>query len=86
MRAFSAVREHIKHHRLTPFWLVAVIGLAAPWLAQARPQHAPPPQTMLRDCKVDHVHDGDTMTVLCGTHTDRAIKVKVRLYRIDAPD
>jgi len=84
--ALSTVRAYLQHHRLVLFWLVAVVGLAAPWLAHARPHHMREAQTTLRDCEVQNVHDGDTITVLCDTHTDRAIKVKVRLYCIDAPE
>lgn len=37
-------------------------------------------------CAVDHCHDGDTCTLVCGRHTDTPRRVKVRLHCIDAPE
>ncbi len=37
-------------------------------------------------CTVDHCHDGDTCTLVCGRHTDSPRRVKVRLHCIDAPE
>ncbi len=37
-------------------------------------------------CTIDHCHDGDTCTLICGMGTDTARRVKVRLYCIDAPE
>lgn len=43
------------------------------------------PET-LESCAVVKVHDGDTLHVLCGPHTDRPRKLKIRLHCIDAPE
>jgi endonuclease YncB( thermonuclease family) len=37
-------------------------------------------------CLVDHCHDGDTCTLVCGRHTDTPRRAKVRLHCIDAPE
>jgi endonuclease YncB( thermonuclease family) len=37
-------------------------------------------------CAVDHCHDGDTCTLVCGRYTDTPRRVKVRLHCIDAPE
>ena len=37
-------------------------------------------------CAVDHCHDGDTCTPVCGQSTDTPRRVKVRLHCIDAPE
>lgn len=37
-------------------------------------------------CAVDHCHDGDTCTLVCGRDTDTPRRVKVRLHCIDAPE
>jgi len=37
-------------------------------------------------CAVDHCHDGDTCTLVCGCDTDTPRRVKVRLHCIDAPE
>jgi endonuclease YncB( thermonuclease family) len=37
-------------------------------------------------CAVDHCHDGDTCTLVCGRHTDTPRRVKVRLHCVDAPE
>ena len=37
-------------------------------------------------CAVDHCHDGDTCTLICGQGTDTVRRVKVRLHCIDAPE
>jgi len=40
----------------------------------------------LENCAVLKVHDGDTLHALCGQHSDRARKLKIRLHCIDAPE
>lgn len=68
------------HQRLALFWILAGLGLAAPWLGHGGNPWFPsvPPG---RACQVDSVHDGDTLRATCDGRA-----VKVRLYCIDAPE
>ena len=66
-----------KHNRLTLFWLLAIIGLLAPWLWKVFQSEI----TTTRECTVSSIYDGDTMRVKCDGD-----QVKVRLYCIDAPE
>lgn len=71
-----------QHSRLTLFWTLTGLSLAAPWLIagidwsrwQSDPATAPV-------CAVDSIHDGDTMRLRCQSATER-----IRLYCIDAPE
>ncbi len=65
----------LRHHRVTWFWLTALIGLASPWVAQTFNR---PTQT---DCIVSSIHDGDTLRARCG-----GTPIKVRFYCIDTPE
>ncbi len=57
--------------------LAIVLGLVWSWVERI---------SVTETCQVVHVHDGDTLTLRCGIHTDRPRKVKVRLFGIDAPE
>jgi endonuclease YncB( thermonuclease family) len=63
----------------SPVQLAVVRGLALGLLAAGTAADAEP-------CAVDHCHDGDTCTLVCGRHTDTPRRVKVRLHCIDAPE
>jgi len=85
------LHRHVQHRRIGLFWAVALVALTLPWLWQAGAGQGSGPAdfaagTVLEDCKVLSVYDGDTMTVLCDQHTDSPRKIKVRLYCIDAPE
>ncbi|MGF1643238.1 MAG: thermonuclease family protein [Thiotrichales bacterium] len=71
--------------RLTAFWLIALIGIAAPWVWRAfappASAYATPTRGDTRTCTVASVHDGDTMRVRCNGESRQ-----VRLYCIDAPE
>lgn len=69
-----------RHQRIVVFWILAGLGLAAPWLwgggfsglltgADGRP------------CTLNSIHDGDTARATCPEGP-----VKIRLYCIDAPE
>lgn len=69
------------HHRMQLFWVLAILGLIAPWMTSCDS----PTFTALfrgeRHCAVESIHDGDTMRLTCtGEH------LQVRLYCIDAPE
>ena len=65
------------HNRLSLFWLVAIIGLIAPWAIQLFQSEF----TTTRECTVSSTYDGDTMRVQCDGK-----QMKVRLHCIDAPE
>jgi endonuclease YncB( thermonuclease family) len=52
----------------------------------AQGEAAPAHQPAFTNCAVLNVHDGDTLNALCGRHSDRPLKLKVRLHCIDAPE
>ena len=62
-----------------PVQLAVARGLAIALLAASAVAGAEP-------CAVDHCHDGDTCTLICGRDTDTPRRVKVRLHCIDAPE
>ena len=63
------------------FWLVAGLGIAAPWLVSAGSGPMKSTQANLQTCTVMNVYDGDTVTLKC-----EGKRQKVRLYCIDAPE
>lgn len=71
-----------RHQRLTLFWVLAGLGIAAPWAIWGNgglpwfPSVQPGTA-----CRVDSVHDGDTLRATCDGRA-----VKIRLYCIDAPE
>lgn len=69
-----------RHHRILAFWILAGLGIAAPWLVTGGspwfPSVAPGSA-----CQVNSVYDADTLRATCGTE-----KVKIRFYCIDAPE
>lgn len=75
------ITRHVKfsngHSRLSLFWLVAIIGLIAPWAIQLYQSEI----TTTRECIVSSTYDGDTMRVQCGGE-----QMKMRLHCIDAPE
>lgn len=81
MIASAKMRYMLGHHRLPLFWIVAVAGLLAPWGLGA-PRTAADAPGLDRECRVESIYDGDTMTVTCSP----AGEIKVRLYCIDAPE
>lgn len=72
----------VAHHRLTLFWAVASLGLAAPWLLVDVDWSAWTDSSAAgRTCLVSSVYDGDTLRTVCGGE-----KLKIRAYCIDAPE
>ena len=71
------------HQRLALFWIAAGLGLAAPWLIPllAREIPAMAGGTQSLTCRVNSIHDGDTLRVTCNGQSEQ-----VRLYCIDAPE
>lgn len=68
------------HGRLMPFWLLALVGLASPWIIDRwRGTHAE--ATSTGPCTVLDVHDGDTLNADCPEG-----RLRVRLACIDAPE
>jgi endonuclease YncB( thermonuclease family) len=63
-----------------PLQLAVARGLALWLLAAACTAAGAEP------CAVDHCHDGDTCTLVCGRDMDTPRRVKVRLHCIDAPE
>jgi endonuclease YncB( thermonuclease family) len=63
----------------SPVQLAVARGLAVVLLAACTAAGA-------ESCAVDHCHDGDTCTLVCGRNTDTPRRVKVRLHCIDAPE
>jgi endonuclease YncB( thermonuclease family) len=68
---------HLLHRRMGLFWLVAITGLAAPWLLPRLEWSGADPQL----CQVSKIHDGDTLNLSCNGQ-----RLKVRLHCIDAPE
>ncbi|MBK1732764.1 thermonuclease family protein [Thiococcus pfennigii] len=66
-----------RHQRIPLFWILAGLGLAAPWLLGGWLPLGPP----ATQCAVASIYDGDTLRAECGGE-----KIKVRLYCIDAPE
>ncbi|MGH8626662.1 MAG: thermonuclease family protein, partial [Gammaproteobacteria bacterium] len=69
-------------------WLVAAAALPLLVLGQGDIWHTLnlwSPET-LENCAVLKVHDGDTLHVLCGQHTDQPRMLKIRLHCLDAPE
>ena len=64
-------------YRLTWFWVLSIVGLAAPWIISVIRHYEPESY----QCRVASVSDGDTLRVTCGGE-----KKKIRLYCIDAPE
>lgn len=77
-RRFSAA-----HQRLAVFWIAAGLGLAAPWLVPLLARELPVAATRVQAlvCRVNSIHDGDTLRVTCNGKSKQ-----VRLYCIDAPE
>ena len=75
------ITRHLKysngHSRLSIFWLVAIIGLIAPWVIQLYQSEI----TTTRECIVRSIYDGDTMRVQYNGE-----QLNVRLYCLDAPE
>jgi endonuclease YncB( thermonuclease family) len=66
------------------FGMITALALSISGLVQG--EAAPVQEQTFRDCAVLNVHDGDTLNALCGKHSDRPVKLKVRLHCIDAPE
>ncbi|BAO43885.1 thermonuclease family protein [Thiolapillus brandeum] len=69
----------INHKRLSLFWMVAIVGIALPWILNIPAISAQSTETEI--CEVRSIYDGDTMTVKCDGE-----RKKIRLYCIDAPE
>jgi endonuclease YncB( thermonuclease family) len=67
-----------RHQRVTLFWILAGLGVAAPWLLGDAVRMPTAPQAA---CVVDSVYDGDTLRATCAGEA-----LKIRLYCIDAPE
>jgi len=63
-----------RYKRLWLFWLLAIIGIASPWLLAID-------FTDQLQCRVNSVHDGDTLRATCDGE-----RTKVRLYCIDTAE
>lgn len=70
-----------RHQRLLVWWMLAGIGIAAPWLIGGDGLPWLQRSTDTAGCQVASIHDGDTLRAECS-----GLKVKVRLYCIDAPE
>lgn len=74
-----------RQQRIIPFWLIAGIAIAGPWLLAdntriggwLRSAITAPTAT----CAVASIHDGDTLRAICDGE-----RQQVRLYCIDAPE
>ena len=77
-KATQSLKYSTNHSRLSLFWLLAVVGLIAPWAVQLLHSQE---NTTTRDCTVSSVYDGDTMRVKCDGEL-----MKVRLHCIDTPE
>lgn len=73
-------KRYLSHRRIVMFWAVAAVALIGPWALKGCSLQRPT-GTVMEDCQVLKVYDGDTMTVSC-----QGEKIKVRLYCIDAPE
>ena len=75
------IRHYLAHHRITPFWAVALLSFAVPWgwywWADERAAAAGDL------CAVNRVVDGDGVRLNCGPGRE---DLNVRLYCIDAPE
>ena len=80
-RRVTTILNRIQHRRLPLFWAVALTGSLGPWLLTGQPGTATRQVDTLPTCAVDHIHDGDTVTLWC-----QGRKTRVRLWCIDAPE
>ncbi len=72
----------VAHHRLPILWLLAVVGLSAPWLLTRMDWTALVlTRAKTSSCIVASVHDGDTLRAICDGE-----RLQVRLHCIDAPE
>jgi endonuclease YncB( thermonuclease family) len=72
----------IAHHRLTLFWVLALIGLSAPWLmVEIDLGNWHGSIVSERSCTVASIHDGDTLRAIC-----EGERLQIRLYCIDTPE
>ena len=69
------------HHRLYLFWVLAILGLIAPWMTSCESPKLTALFQQERHCAVDSIHDGDTLRLTCEDE-----HLQVRLYCIDAPE
>lgn len=70
-----------RHQRLLVWWMLAGIGIAAPWLIGGDGLPWLQRSTDSAGCRVASIHDGDTLRAECNGE-----KLKVRLFCIDAPE
>mgnify|MGYP001820613301 CR=1 FL=1 len=67
-----------KHQRIALFWVLAGLGISAPWLVGDRIAFHTASEVA---CTIVDIHDGDTLRAICdGQNTT------IRLYCIDAPE
>jgi len=71
-----------RHQRLVVWWIVAGIGIAAPWMIGGVDLPWAQHTAVSNGCKVASIYDGDTLRAECSG----GLKVKVRFYCIDTPE
>jgi hypothetical protein len=58
-RLLKQLEWNVRHQRLRLFWAIAFIGLVLPWLPSCD-------MAVHQACTRGRVHDGDTVTLICG--------------------